>query len=174
MGVTGIALIAIVVIISCHKQHAELDIVDIQAAYNKGTFRTRTDYIVIHHTAGDDAGKVSDIARIHMKQNQWNSIGYHYFIAGDGVVYQLRNDRESEVPHAIGYNDNCVAICICGNFSERECKKDIWNIALDLTRKMMERYNIDANHVLAHRELPGNNTECCGLKFDIEKFRKEL
>ena len=174
MGFTGVMLVAIIIAFACHREKVELNIVDVQAAFNKGTMRAHTDYIVIHHTAGDEHGKISDIARIHMKENRWNSIGYHYFIASDGVVYQLRNDRESEVPHAIGYNDNCVAICICGNFSEKECPSYIWNIALELTRKMMERYHVDAKHVLAHRELPGNQTECCGSKFDIDKFRDDL
>lgn len=174
MSCIGVVLFVVVTIFACNKSHVELDIRDLQAAYNKNTYRTHTDYIVIHHTAGDENGKVSDIATIHMKKNKWNSIGYHFFIAGDGTVYQLRNSDESNVPHAVGYNNNCVAICIAGNFSEKECPKKLWDITLKLTRQMMKRYNINVNHVLAHRELPNNNTECCGLKFNIEQFRKEL
>ena len=152
----------------------DLNIIDISSAYNKGTVRTSTDFIVIHHTAGEGATPAY-IAKIHLQERGWSSIGYHYFIAADGTIYNLRTDNESHVPHAWGFNDNCIAICIDGNYSKRECSEDLWNIALELTRKMMDKYNIDSDHVIGHRELPEQKgTECPGLKFDMNKFRKDL
>lgn len=160
----------------CFKRNKvqSLHIVDVQAAFNKNVTRNKTEWIVIHHTAGENAKPLS-IAQIHLTERKWESVGYHYFIDDKGVIYNLRNDNEAQMPHAIGFNDNCVAICISGNFSEHECPELLWEIALELTRQMMKKYNIDTEHVIGHRELPNQlNTQCPGLKFDMNKFREDL
>lgn len=168
----GIIAIAITICIFSCSCSVDLNIIDITSAYNKGTHRTITTYIVIHHTAGEGATPAY-IAKLHL--SKWSSIGYHYFIDTNGTVYNLRYDDESEVPHALGFNDCCVAICISGNFSNYECPDKLWEIALELTRQMMKKYNVDKEHVIGHRELPHQrNTECPGLKFDMNKFREDL
>lgn len=173
-SIVGVCFFLLIVLSLNRKKNIDFNIVDIQAAFNKGTHRTRTDYIVIHHTAGNPNAVINDIVKVHFKERQWNGIGYHYFIAGDGTVYQLRNDNESEVPHSIGFNNTCVAICISGNFSLTECPKKQWEVALSLVREIMKKYNVPVENVKGHRELPNNPEECPGLNFNLDKFRSEL
>lgn len=151
---------------------------DLTAAFATGDKRTmQVELIAIHHTAGSPDGSVSDLARIHLKQNQWNGIGYHFYITPDGTVYQLRPLDEC-VPHAYGCNGNSVAICLAGNFNEYEPTDAQRTSALQLCRWLMKKYGLTADKVKAHGELtnysPHNATDCCGKLFNINKFRSEL
>ena len=152
----------------------DLNIIDVQSAFNRGFKRNETKYIVIHHTAGDTSAVVNDIVKIHFKERQWDGIGYHFFISANGIVYQLRGIDEAKVPHALGFNDNSIAICISGNFSENECPELQWEIALELVRGLMEKYGLTSDDVKGHRELPNNPEECPGILFDMKKFREDL
>ena len=151
----------------------ELVINDISAAYSTGVLRPETKFIAIHHTAGSDNGKISDIARIHMKKNKWNSIGYHYFIDIDGTVTQLRDDREV-APHSYHYNYNSVAIVLNGNFSNHPVGSAQYTALVLLVRKLMEKYNLDKDAVKRHCDLNGNSTECPGTYFNLENLKKDL
>lgn len=151
---------------------------DLTAAFATGDKRTmQVELIAIHHTAGSPDGSVSDLAKIHLGQNKWNSVGYHFYIVPDGTVYQLRPLDEC-VPHAYGCNGNSIAICLAGNFNEYEPTDAQRTSALQLCRWLMKKYGLTADKVKAHGELtaysPQNATDCCGKKFNIAKFRQEL
>lgn len=151
----------------------ELVINDISAAYSTGVLRPKTEFIVIHHTAGSDNGKISDIARIHMKKNKWNSIGYHYFIDVDGTVTQLRDDREC-APHSYHYNNNSVAIVLNGNFSNHPVGSAQYTSLVLLVRELMAKYGLGKDAVKRHCDLNGNSTECPGTYFNLKTFKKDL
>ena len=151
---------------------------DLTAAFATGDKRTmQVELIAIHHTAGNPNGSVSDLARIHLKQNQWNGVGYHFYITPDGTVYQLR-PLDERVPHAYGCNDNAIAVCLAGNFNDYPVPDAQRTSALQLVRWLMTKYGLKSNNVLAHGELtnysPSNATDCCGKLFNIAKFRQEL
>lgn len=151
---------------------------DLTAAFATGDKRTmQVELIAIHHTAGSPDGSVSDLAKIHLGQNHWNGVGYHFFIVPDGTVYQLR-PLDERVPHAYGCNDNAIAVCLAGNFNDYEVPPAQRDSALQLVRWLMGKYGIGKDRVLAHGELtaysPSNATDCCGKLFNIEKFRQEL
>lgn len=151
----------------------ELVINDISAAYSTGVLRPKTEFIVIHHTAGSDNGKISDIAKIHLKQNKWNSIGYHYFIDVDGTVTQLRDDREC-APHSYHYNNNSVAIVLNGNFSNHPVGSAQYTSLVLLVRELMAKYGLGKDAVKRHCDLNGNSTECPGKYFNLQQFKKDL
>ena len=152
--------------------------VDLSAAFASGEKRSmQVELIAIHHTAGNPHGSVNDICRIHFGQNKWNGVGYHFYIVPDGTVYQLR-PLDERVPHAYGCNDNAIAVCLSGNFNDYEVPPAQRDSALQLVRWLMGKYGIGRDRVLAHGELtaysPLNATDCCGKKFNIQKFRNEL
>lgn len=151
----------------------ELVINDISAAYSTGVLRQKTEFIAIHHTAGSDNGKISDIARIHMKKNKWNSIGYHYFIDVDGTVTQLRDDREV-APHSFHYNYNSVAIVMNGNFSQHPVGSAQYTSLVLLVRELMAKYGLNKDAVKRHCDLNPNDTECPGKFFNLQQFKKDL
>lgn len=163
-------------IFSCGKEeqiYGNVQIEDVSAAFRTGNIRKMTDYIVIHHTAGSDNGKINDIAKIHLGEHQWSTVGYHYFIDVDGTIYQLKPDNEV-APHSFHYNDNSVAIVLNGNFNNKQVPEAQYKALVLLTRQIMTKYNISKSAVLRHCDLNGNNTECPGKYFNLEKFRKDL
>ena len=133
--------------------------------------------IAIHHTAGNPNCGVNDICKVHFGERQWGKIGYHFFIDKDGGIYQL-HPLDERVPHAYGCNDNAIAICLAGNFSQYEVPQAQWQSAIRLTKWLMQKYHLVMNNVMKHSELKKysllNNTECAGLKLDMDKFRNEL
>ena len=152
--------------------------VDMTFAFATGEERAmEVEVIVIHHTGGNPNAGLHPVILKHYIENGWKKIGYHYFITPDGTTYQLRPLNE-RVPHAYGCNDNAVAICLAGNFSEYEVPPAQRDATLQLTRWLMRKYNLGKSNVLTHSECkvysPRNNTECCGIKFNIQKFRNEL
>ena len=164
--------IAIMFFIVAYKK--PLHIVDVTPAFNNNNLKKhKTEYVVIHHTAGNPDGCINDIIKVHYGQHGWSSIGYHFFIDTDGTIYQLRNTDEN-VPHSYHYNDNSVAICLNGNLSKYKPTDEQWNSTMKLVRQMLEKYGLTKESVFKHGQLHGNNTECCGKLFDVEKFKKEL
>ena len=151
---------------------------DLTAAFSTGNKRKLdVELIAIHHTAGSADGTVNDIAKVHFGQNHWSEVGYHFFIDKYGKVYQL-HPLDERVPHAYGCNQNAIAICLAGNFSKTDVPQVQWQSALTLTRWLMQKYGLGSENVMKHSELVRyshlNNTECAGLKFDMDKFRSEL
>lgn len=74
--------------------------------------------IVIHHSALD-AGQfgVREIQRLHMAQNGWADIGYHFVIDEEGVCYEAR-PRTVRGVHVRAANTGTVGIVLLGNFEE--------------------------------------------------------
>lgn len=151
----------------------ELHIVDVSAAFSTNNIRPTTEAVVIHHTAGTLNDNINGIAKIHFGDHKWSTIGYHYFINADGVVFQLKPENEV-APHSFHYNENSVAICLAGNFNNYEPTKAQWTAVVLLTRQIVEKYGLTPSDVYKHGELRGNNTECCGKMFNIEKLKEEL
>lgn len=152
----------------------DLRIIDVTPAFNTGVTSLKPKVcVVLHHTAGNPNGTISDICKVHFGEHRWSGIGYHYFIAANGDIFQLRSENEV-VPHAIGFNDNAVAVCFAGNFELTEPTEEQWESALLLVRDVLKRHNLTTDNIYKHNELKGNHTKCCGVLFDIEKFKKDL
>ena len=150
---------------------ADLQIVNLQAAFTTGNKRTSTEFLVIHHTAGK--GKVNDICRVHFGERKWSTVGYPFVIDEDGTVYQLKPDDEVS-PHSYHYNNNSIAICCIGNFNNYPMPKAQYEALCKLTRRLMKKFNLTKNDILRHCDLKGNNTECPGKYFNLQQFKKDL
>jgi hypothetical protein len=74
-------------------------------------------YVVVHHE-GD--GSVDDppelAARYHVYTKGWPGIGYHYWITGNGDVFQT-NWLDTHSYHVGTLNDVSVGICLAGDFT---------------------------------------------------------
>lgn len=174
--VVTVLLYTTCLIFSCGKEDSmqiydDLQIVDLQAAFTTGNKRTSTEFLIIHHTAGK--GKVNDICRVHFGERKWSTVGYPFVIDEDGTVYQLKPDDEVS-PHSYHYNNNSIAICCIGNFNNYPMPKAQYEALCKLTRRLMKKFNLAKDDILRHCDLKGNNTECPGKYFNLEKFRKDL
>ena len=80
--------------------------------------RTKTDYIVIHHSATrreSDIG-AETIDKWH-RERGWNGIGYHWVIRRDGTVEKGRNTGTVGA-HVKGFNSFSEGICLIGGLGK--------------------------------------------------------
>jgi len=172
ISISIVCIVFLIIVIGCNF-NSGLQICDLQAAFTTGNQRSATEYVVIHHTAGRQDGTVNDICKVHFGEHQWSTIGYHYFVAADGTVYQLKPDGEV-APHSFHYNNNAVAICCSGNFNDYPMPEPQYRALLKLTRQLLSKYKLTEKDVLRHCDLKGNQTECPGRNFDLTTFREDL
>jgi N-acetyl-anhydromuramyl-L-alanine amidase AmpD len=57
------------------------------------------------------------IRRIHIQQNKWNDIGYHFVIKRNGAIENGRPVTEVGA-HCNGHNTGTIGICMVGGISE--------------------------------------------------------
>lgn len=73
--------------------------------------------LVIHHSAMDVGFGVWQIQQLHMVQNGWADIGYHFVIDEKGVCYEAR-PRTVRGVHVRAANTGTIGIVLLGNFEE--------------------------------------------------------
>lgn len=75
--------------------------------------------IIIHCSATPEgrAVPISEIRRLHIQQNGWNNIGYHYVIELDGSVKPGRTEAEIGA-HCLGHNADSIGICYIGGVAK--------------------------------------------------------
>ena len=148
------------------KEGDKVEIIDVGLKFNGTLYkRTATDYIILHHEAGN--GSVEDVHNYHLSKG-WKGIAYHYFVRKDGSIYRGRPEDTSG-GHTTGYNHNSIGICAEGNF-ELETMSDAQRDALHaLVLDVRTRYP-DAQTV-RHRDLAA--TACPGKNYPFDYIAKE-
>jgi N-acetyl-anhydromuramyl-L-alanine amidase AmpD len=71
--------------------------------------------IVIHHTALPASVGADRIARVQVDRGR-PAISYHYFIGGDGTVFQT-SQLTTTTEHTTGHNSDSLAIALAGDFT---------------------------------------------------------
>lgn len=132
--------------------------------------------IILHHSATKDNQTFSwnDIRRYHTVTRGWRDIGYHFGIEDiEGGIELIVGRFVGEIgAHCKGYNSDSVGICMVGNWSLESPDKYRWEKCLTLVRHLMFFLYIPREQVFGHRELAA--TECPGLLFNIDQFRRDL
>ena len=74
--------------------------------------------IILHCTATPEGRDmtVEEIRRIHVQENKWKDIGYHYVIYRDGSVHEGR-DVDKAGAHTKGYNSNSIGVVYVGGMT---------------------------------------------------------
>lgn len=146
-------------------------IVDYSPIFRNAQHRSKTEKVVIHHTAIDgDSTSILGIYDYHKHTHKWScGIAYHYLIM-NSKVYKL-HDNEDQTAHAYGANGNSISICIQADFSKKYVSnREYWEIATMAT-KMCRKYNLTEDKVVGHCEVEGNCTDCPGSHFDMDMVR---
>jgi hypothetical protein len=128
-------------------------------------------YIVIHHSA-TDSGSAALFHRQHL-QRGWDELGYHFVIDNghggpDGrVEIGPRWRKQKHGAHCGGtpgneYNEVGIGICLVGNFQNRMPTSRQMDALEELVAYLATTYDIPPDRIIAHRDAPGANTECCG------------
>lgn len=97
------------------------DISDSLTKHPSKTFDTRSlsqiEYLIIHHTAIKSDISAERIASYQVQQQDRPGIAYHFYITGDGTVYQT-NHLETVSNHAYDKSAVGVGIAFAGDFTE--------------------------------------------------------
>ena len=119
--------------------------------------------MIVHHTGGSDANPLQDSSnftfeecnQLHKRKFGFPSslnyyIGYHYYIAKDGVWYQGRLDTD-EGAHTIGQNLNSIGICLAGNFDLTLPTPEQITSLTTLLKRLTKEHGIPYTHIVPHR-----------------------
>lgn len=148
---------------------------------NYGALRNVSDikYIVIHYTANDGD---TDEANANYFRNNVVKSSAHYFVDDDSVTQSVPDNytawavggsRYSDYTKTGGakyysecLNSNSISIELCDDVKNGviyPSDKTIEN-AIELTKKLMKKYNIKADHVIRHFDVNGKHCPaywCC-------------
>ncbi|MCL4871090.1 MAG: peptidoglycan recognition protein family protein [Anaerolineae bacterium] len=116
--------------------------------------------LVIHHSA-EDAGQmgVREIQRLHIEQNGWADIGYHFVIDGVGIGYEARPLTVRGV-HVRAANTGTVGIVLLGNFEINHPRPAQLDTLEQLVAFLVGQYP-GLTHLAAHADF-NEETVCPG------------
>ncbi|MDO9399213.1 MAG: peptidoglycan recognition family protein [bacterium] len=127
------------------------------------------DFIIIHHSAtARDKTTLNAINKVHQKLFNYKSslgwyVGYHYFIAGNGIIRQTRKDADYGAHcRADNMNSKAIGICLSGNFEiEQPSEKQLVSLE-KIVERLKKDYNIKNDNILGHCQVLGAKTACPG------------
>ncbi len=134
-------------------------VIDVGLKFN-GTLskRTKTDYIILHHSASSNAS-VEAIHNYHMNGRGWMGIGYNFYVRKDGSIYQGRPEWAVGA-HATGYNDKSIGVCAEGNFEAEKMPEAQKRGIIELIKELKKKYpnaQIKRHKNFAATSCPGKN-----------------
>ena len=134
-------------------------VIDVGLKFN-GTLskRTKTDYIILHHTAATQ-GTVQAIHNYHVNGRGWKGIGYNFYVRKDGKIYQGRPEWAVGA-HATGYNDKSIGVCAEGNFEAEKMPEAQKQGIIELIKELKKKYpnvQIKRHKDFAATACPGKN-----------------
>lgn len=124
--------------------------------------------ILIFHHSAIKVITVEKIDELH-KDKGWEGIGYHYFIAKDGTIYEGRTEG-AEGAHTIGKNRESIGICVEGNLEEEEITLNQIVSIEKLSLYLCLKYDI--SDIMQHKDFA--NTLCPGKNFPIDEIKNSV
>jgi len=137
-----------------------MSIIESGLRFSKMPNRTRTNAIIVHHTASRDV-TVEDVHRWHLDRG-WAGIGYHYLIRADGRIFRGRRET-ARGTHAANFNASTIGIALTGNFEQHAPTAAQINSLSWLIRDIRTRHS--ALRLMLHRDVGA--TLCPGRNFDL-------
>lgn len=108
--------------------------------------------IIIHHSGNHNTKEL--IYDLHVNQNKWESIGYHFLISKEGKLEKTR-DLSKQGAHCLGQN-NSIGICLLGNLDiDQPTKEQI--LALNNLIKELKIKDIKLHRDYSDKSCPGKN-----------------
>ncbi|XP_012682131.2 peptidoglycan recognition protein 5 isoform X2 [Clupea harengus] len=136
--------------------------------------------VVIHHTAirsgatpQDCIQQVTRIQKMHMKDRDFDDIGYNFLVGQNGMLYEGRGWGIVGA-HTKGHNQDSVGIAVMGNFNNDLPTSAALSSVKRLLQDGVSRGWLHSNYtIFGHRDLA--NTECPGDKLypEIQRLRSD-
>lgn len=125
--------------------------------------RSRTDYIILHHAAAVSCS-ADDIHRIHINNNGWAGIGYHFYVRKDGSVYRGR-PIDTVGAHCENYNSRSIGICFEGSYATESAMPEVQKRA---GQELIGYLKGEYPNAEVKRHMDFNATACPGKNFPFE------
>jgi hypothetical protein len=153
-----------------YAQHFEEHIISFLEKYKAP--RETTDFLVIHHSAGNCNASAEDVQEYHIPL--YGDIAYHYlYYPCKKKIVQVR-ELDEGAPHAYSMNYNSVAICVMGNFNEQSLDSLDIMILRTLITQLRDIYSLGPECVIGHDDCivynRDNNTACPGAHIHTSMF----
>ncbi len=133
--------------------------------------RVRTDYIIIHHRAGD--GDAQSLHNIHLG-NGWAGIGYHFYVRKDGTIYRGR-PIDAVGAHCTGKNCVSVGVCFEGSYHIEtkmpKRQKESGRELISYLKRVFKCAEIKCHSDFTSTECPGR---CFPLEYIVENAKSEI
>ncbi len=128
------------------------------------------DSIAFHHMA-HSTWNVKDVEKYHIYTNGWDAIGYNYWIAFDGTVYEGRGLNKGA--GVSNHNSHIISIGLQGDFEIQIPTNEQYESARELVYYIKEKIP-GIKNIGCHKDW--NVTACPGKYFDIKRITevKEL
>ncbi len=114
--------------------------------------KSKIDTIVIHHTALPASVGPERIAQVLVRDRDMAGIGYHYFIAADGTIYQTQ-PLTALTRHAFQFSDTGVGVAFAGDFTEEIPTPQQLEAGGKLCAYLMRELNIKRENIKGLSEL---------------------
>src|SRR5690625_492196 len=130
--------------------------------------KRRVDKIVQHHMA-HKSWNINDVHNYHKNSNGWAGIGYNYWIAFDGTIYEGRGMNVGA--HVGGHNSHTIGIGYQGDFSSQKMTDAQLKSGIELNKWLIGKFaNIGKNDIIGHSDLA--STACPGRNFRMSELEK--
>ncbi len=112
--------------------------------------------IIVHHTATktdlfQGHKSILSIQNYHRNQKGWNDIGYHFLIGPQGELYEGVPVNQVGT-HAGPSNQDSIAICLVGHFSQERPHPQALATLQALTRNLVRTHSISAGEITGHKD----------------------
>ncbi|MDH4396727.1 MAG: peptidoglycan recognition family protein [Limnobacter sp.] len=135
--------------------------------------------IAIHHSGNKGYKNPKQIEDYHMRNNQFDDVGYHFMVSPEGNIFEGRNLLHKG-SHVKASNTGRIGILVMGDFDEQWWDEDdeLTPKQLNSTKKLIKtlKQHFNIRELGGHREfLPGSGYTCPGnvLMNIIEQLRTE-
>ena len=146
-----------------------MNIIDVGLKYGSMNMNNHPSILIVHHLEAEGINwTVEQIHNMHVNDNGWSAIGYHYYIRLDGSVYKGRPD-DAIGAHCKGCNTNTLGIAFEGDYDKREeMPEEQFNAWCELKAYLCDIYG--NMPVYGHREK--GSSECPGALFPLDKVKE--
>lgn len=145
-----------------------MNIINVNLTYGNMTYGNKPKEKIVHHIEAEGSmWTVQAIHNMHVNDNGWAAIGYHYYIRLDGSIYKGRPDNAIG-SHCKGANSNTLGIAFEGNYDKRtEMPAAQYNAWCELSDYLDSVYGKMKTY--GHRER--GSSECPGKYFPLDKVK---
>ncbi|CAM4977864.1 unnamed protein product [Rotaria socialis] len=131
---------------------------------------TPVPYVAIHHTTGPQCTALDDcisliqsFQRHHLKNPDWDDIGYNFVVGSNGHVFEGRGWNHTG-SHCKGYNPKSIGIGVIGDFSKVSPSKSTLNAVQSLINCGITYGFIQKNYTVLGRNSAGGINKFFTLK----------